>query len=287
MNEEDRINHPTMEYYREVYKNSPRWNGENLGGKRIIVYCEQGLGDVIQFFRYLPHLRKYAPYKLILHCPKELENLAFYVGERTVDKVIEKTYPHLPEHDYHVLSMSLPFFFNFKGSEAQTNFPYISYPEKEDLSEYEGLKIGIAWEGSQLNLANDLRNCPLKHFKKLSRFGHLFSLQKTMVDSSLLEGCDDLELLGITLDDFTDSARLINSLDIVISIDSSVLHLAGAMGKTTYGLVSKEATDGRFDEGEESAPFMIPRWYPNTKILFRDHAQPWEEIFDLLVEELK
>ena len=107
----DRTKNPNMEYYRSVYRDSNRWDGKSSISDKIVVYCEQGSGDIIQFLRFIPLLPEC---HIILHCPKSLHRL---IEEQNWGvELFDKFDPNIPKHDFHVLSMDLPSFF---GEEIQ------------------------------------------------------------------------------------------------------------------------------------------------------------------------
>lgn len=254
--EAERVNHPNMEYYRRAYKESKRWDGDELDGKRVIVYMEQGYGDQIMFLRFVRFL-KAKECHITLHAPKALHRVISTLGV----EVIDKDNPNLPDHDLHILSLSLPFVLQCPIPLE----PYIQIPEKTELPQ--GWNIGIAWEGSRDHENNTKRSCPLKHFKKLQKEGvNLFCLLPEIKDQSLLAECEDMDLNGVELTDFYDTAKLINSLDLVVSVDTAALHLSGAMGKAGYGLLNPEVRDHRWDY----------IWYPTMMML----KGTWEQMFE-------
>jgi len=250
----DRLQVLAMTYYRTVYKNSPMWNKEN--DKTVIVYMEQGFGDQIFAFRFLKYIKAK---KVILHTSKELHRLFEHHGYECIDKEQE----NLPNHDFHTLSLSLPFLFYEIPLE-----PYIKIEEKFELPTKNN--IGIAWEGNHDHPSNDLRNCNLSLFKSLDF--NLYCLQSIINDSNLINGAKDMNLLGVELNDFYDTAKLINSLDYVISVDTAVLHLAGAMGKKGWGLLGDKYADPRWDTV----------WYPTIKMLKQDFKESLSFISDKL-----
>lgn len=281
--ENRRISHPLMEYYRHVYAGSRRWNGtESLKGKTVIVYMEQGFGDIIQFTRFVPLLQTHQECNVIVAIPPELERLYVKLGYM----VHLKNDPNLPSHDYHVLSMTLPFFLvNELKTIGDFDQPYFRYYSTKDLSDIDGYKVGICWEGSPENKNNDLRSIPLIQFDKIRRISdkikkpvRLFSLQKEMHNPNLLVGAENMELYGVEISDFLDTAELINSLDMVVSIDSAVLHLAGALGCPARLLLSPLATDGRFEKS----------WYQTVNVIRNNPKNPanWDYAFESLLEGL-
>ncbi len=257
-----RIDSPQMTFYREVYKNSPMWDGSP--GKRIVIYCEQGMGDIIMFARYFSKIDG----QLILHCPKPLHRLFQQIPN--VVEMVDKEEENLPPHDYHVLSLSLPFILgSFEAEE-----PYL---KAESLDVGEGFKIGICWEGNYLYEDNLKRSCHLKYFKEVCKRGKLFMLQDKTHLPPLCEGCEDMDLYSWPLNDFADTARLIQSMDVVASVDSSVLHLAGALGKKTYGLLHSEY-DPRW---------AFRKWYRNTKLIRQPEPGKWGAVFKRLIDLIK
>jgi hypothetical protein len=251
-----------MSYYRDVYKNSPRWDGkESLDGKRVIVYACHGYGDIIQYARYFRYLKNC---HLILHCPPQLHRLMLTVDG--VNEVIDKFDPVLPPHDYNILSLSLPFLLN----SIEAKVPYI---KAEPISLENEFKVGIAWEGSTLHPDNNNRSCPLGYFRELP--GKKFMLNTIIENEKLIEGSEDMELFSTERKDFFDTAALIASMDIIVSVDTAVLHLAGAMGKPCYGMLCYE-NDPRWH---------VTNWYPSIKFIRQPVLGAWKPAFDVLVKQ--
>jgi len=251
--EQERIKNPMMEFYRHVYHYSKRWNGkESLAGKHVIVYCEQGYGDVIQFLRYLKPL-KAEGCEVTVAAPEAIHPLL--KGIEGVDNIFDKQCSVLPKHDLHILSLSLPFLLGLTEIPSEA---YIKCDETADLEEYDkGVKIGIAWEGSPEHPKNLDRCCMLKSFQILLEEGvSLFMLQNKVYLPQLVEGVD-FPLYSIPIKNFGDTASLINAVDFVVTVDTSILHLAGAMGKRTYGLLGTDP-DPRWKVG---------KWYDSVTLL--------------------
>lgn len=267
--ENARIKNPLMEFYRHTYSFSKRWDGKSsLENKRIILYCEQGNGDIIQFLRYIPNLTLHGC-NIIVAAPKPIHPLLECIDG--VDEVFEKQSSILPKHDYHILSLSLPFLLDIKDIDRS---PYIHYKKVADLEEHkDSIKIGIAWEGSPDHPRNTDRCCPLKHFKILMEDNvKFFMLQNKICLENLLEDVDDnFPLYGIPINDFGDTASLINAMDFVVSVDTAALHLAGALGKRTYGVLGAEA-DPRW---------KVANWYDSVTLIQSD---PWEVGFHMIKE---
>jgi len=265
----EELNTPQLEYYRDTYKKSERWDDSvlpSIADKTIIVYCEQGFGDIIQFLRYIPTFKVLGAKKIYLHAPVQLHRLIEAQGWDV--SVLDKHNPELPEHDIHALTFDLPFLLMSKQYKNRP-WPVERYLKAGVNEEVEGdLRIGICWEGghSQAN-----RSCPLKNFKILPKKATLYMLQPGIQRQDLIEECEDFELLGVEINDFLDTADLINSMDIVASIDTSVLHLAGALGKKTFGLLAREH-DARWNQ----------KWYPSIRLLKQKEEGDWTPVFNKL-----
>lgn len=271
----ERLYHPKMEYYREVYKNSVRWNGaDDLKDKDIIIYCEQGFGDTIQFVRYIPKLKEYGC-RVHLHCPSPLHRL---LNKCTVgiDSIFDKEIEELPKHDYHSLTMSLPFVLG----EVETPVPYIHCNEKMNDIHSNKFKIGIAWEGNPDHSNNGERSCPLGLYRRIHDLPEveLYTVQQSIHNVNYIKGCEDMCLYGASLNDFYDTATLMNSMDLIVSIDTSVLHLAGSLARPTIGLLSFNR-DGRWD--------CNINWYPNTTYISQTTPGDWETVSQALETQVK
>lgn len=271
-----RLESPLMDHYKSVYAGSKRWDGiESLQDKTVCVYCEQGIGDIIQFARYF-HALKEKGCKLILHCPKSLHRLFKQFTDKLLDKDLCEA---LPDHDLHVLSMSLPFNLGLTNEQFNAE-PYLSVPDTANLDEYDKcFKIGIAWEGNPDHSNNYERCCPLEYFAQFADDPNikLFILQDKMHNPTLLKNCERLDLYGIPLNDFWDTATLINAMNVVITVDTSVLHLAGAMNKKIFGLISYRH-DPRWN---------VTNWYPSVKMIKQTSPEDWDSVFEEVFKHMR
>lgn len=245
-------------HYETVYANSKQWEGQSY--KTLVVYCEQGIGDTIQFARYFKYLKN----RVIIHCDLDLHKL--FKNSFKNCEYLDKNCIVLPKHDYHVRSMDLPFILNKYDFGIN---PYLSVDAAFIEPGY-GTKIGIAWEGNPLNERNLERSCPLNLFKNIK--GSFFSLQPEIFNSDLLNGCEEFDLNGYEpMDNWYDTAKLIQAMDIVISVDTGVLHLAGALGKRCFALLDYNC-DERWDYN----------WYSNMTFCKQLSPGDWESAFDYL-----
>ena len=268
-----RLFRDAMEWYRANYAHVPKWDGIGpLKDKRVIVYCEQGFGDCIHMARYFHTLQQQGCH-VTLHCPQELETLlAQHVPG--VDRTIAK-HQHInpQEFDCHLPSFDLPFVLPVSPNGQCINF-------RETHPDIAGDKprLGIAWEGSPHHPNNHKRCCPLKYFLPLQQSWSLYMLQPSVQDTDLLDGAEDMELLGVELNDFRDTARLINSMDAVISVDTAVLHLAGALGKRAIGLLAHDC-DPRWLAGQT--------WYESVFLLRQKEEYDWDGVFTELSQVIR
>lgn len=283
---EYRLKLPTHVY--SVQKpNSLFWDGANLDGKSIFITQEQGLGDNIQFLRFLKLVKDRYKCKLILGCTTNLRRIAMQLKE--IDQIISES-EVIPDHDYHLPLLSLALRFNITSpTKFMSETPYIG--AQIDLVNYwqnylafsKEFKIGFCWSGSTAHFNNTRRNCDLTYFINLLSNPHikLFSLQKDLSpeDKELLtlSGIDDL---GEMFDDLADTAAAISQMDLVISIDSAIAHLAGAMGKETW-LALPYYVEWRHPRHYENSP-----WYKNTKYYRQTSPGDWDSSFKKIASDL-
>ncbi|HET6377029.1 MAG TPA: tetratricopeptide repeat protein [Methylocella sp.] len=256
------------------------WNGEPLEGKKIIVFDEQGNGDAIQFSRYLILLvRKGA--NVTFFCRRSLHRLF-----RTLGANIRLTVETGPgEHfDYQIALSSLPRAFKTRLETIPVLSPYLHAepPLARQWAERigpQGFKTGICWRGNLNPKADPSRSIPLSCFERLAGLEgvRLISLQKR-------DGSKDYETLpGLTSpgedfdsgeDSFIHAAAVMQNLDLIVSCDTSIAHLAGALGKPVFVLL-KQVPDWRWLLGREDSP-----WYPTMR-LFRQRALgDWDEVME-------
>ena len=264
---------------------SPAWDGAPLTGRTILVCCEQGMGDTIQFIRYAPALKEAGAGQVIVECPFPLASLMASVPG--VDDVVAHGTP-IPAHDVHVSLMSLPYLFGTTLESIPAKVPYIRSerrPAADLVSAPEGVvKIGIVWAGNPIHKRDVLRSVKLSHFAALLDIPgtKFFSLQKGEVAERQLNGLADPRIVDLShaLVDFQDTAAVIDRLDLVIAVDTSVAHLAAAMGKPTWILLPYVA-DYRWLLDREDSP-----WYPGA-VLFRQPAPgQWRAVFKSVAARL-
>ena len=284
-----KIDNPALKIFMNSLRmDVPAWDGSPLDGRRIFLYIEQGVGDQMQFLRYLPYVK--GGYK-ILGCFRNVEKL-FRNCKGFDELLVYDDGEFLPanfQYDVSASIMSLPYL--LKMNDIPSGDQYI-WPQPEDLfdlSEYKGLKIGIAWCGHSIHKRDHIRSCYLRYFKQLQLPGvTLFSLQKGEQERmwpnkgivNLLEGSEGIELVDWSdrFHDFNATANLIQQLDLVVSIDTSIAHLTGCLGKPVWLLSSGKFPDWRWGLEGDTTP-----WYSSMKI-FRG---TWDEIFPEVARNLQ
>ena len=257
----------------------PLWLGMgSLTGKTIFIHLEQGAGDFIQFARYIPMLEARGA-KVILETFPELVAVMQTLSP-TVTVIARGTTP--PAFDFHCPLMSLPLAFETTLETLPATVPYLrADPVKKaawekKLGPKTALRVGLVWSGTRRHGNDHLRSIPLALLKPLFRFPvefHALQREVRTEDQAVLPWLSHLTLHAAdTLADFSDTAALIDQMDLVISVDTSVAHLAGAMGKPLWVLVPY-APDFRWMLDREDSP-----WYPTAKLFRQQKFGDWEEV---------
>ena len=259
----------------------PQWDGSDLNGKTILLHAEQGYGDTIQFIRYAS-LVKALGGPVIVECqPALLELLQTAPG---IDRLIAQDAP-LPEFDCHAPLLSLPHILQTRLETIPAPIPYLrsSGPALSPCNlPSSGFKVGIVWTGNPEHKNNHHRSCPIAQFKELVTIPgvSLYSLQKGAAEADL-EGIDfAVTDLSPTLENFAATAAVIAQLDLVITIDTAVAHLAGAMGKPVWLLLSF-APDWRWMLERQDTP-----WYPTMRLFRQSRRGDWSGVFGAVRQAL-
>jgi tetratricopeptide (TPR) repeat protein len=259
----------------------PAWKGEDsIAGKTILIHSEQGLGDTIQFCRYVPLVAARGA-RVIFEAQKTLQTiLAPLAG---AGQVIAKGSP-LPAFDLHCPLVSLPMAFGTQLSTVPATTAYLSAPTPQvakwqsRLGARRGPRIGLVWSGNPGHERDRERSTGLRDFLPLlSTLGAdvtFVSMQKDVraEDTAPLKERTDIFDYGNALEDFSDTAALISQLDLVISVDTSVAHLAGALGKPVWILLTY-FPDWRWLLGRDDSP-----WYPTARLFRQDESRSWASV---------
>ena len=262
----------------------PAWKGEDLPGKTLLVYAEQGFGDTIQFVRYLPLLVGRAD-RIVLECQEPLARL-FRSSPACQDvSVVSRDVDPLPEYDVHAALLSLPHLTGTPLVPAET--PYLGSPDDKPriANRSNGLHVGLVWAGKPSHRNDRNRSLTLADLAPLLEVSgaHFYSLQ-------FGDPAENVEVLGYSaliadlrpaIKDFADSAALAGSLDLVITADTAPAHLAGALCRPVWTLLPF-APDWRWQTKRNDSP-----WYP-TMTLFRQTApRQWEDVVARMADALR
>jgi tetratricopeptide (TPR) repeat protein len=245
----------------------PQWEGQEITGKRILLHDEGGVGDAIQFVRYVPLVARMGA-EVTLRVRRELGRLFSGIGVKVVLEGEE-----LGAFDFHASLLSLPRAF---GTTVET-VPREVYLRaegeierkwREAMGAKKGLRVGVVWAGSARHRNDRNRSMPVKELAPLIGIEGIMwvSLQKGRAGEAARMGMVDRTE---ELSDFAETAGLIANLDAVISVDTAVAHLAGAMGKRTFLMVPKEG-DWRWMRGRENSP-----WYRSVRVIRQKVAGDW------------
>jgi Flp pilus assembly protein TadD len=268
--------------------NRPEWDGGPLAGRTILLHAEQGLGDTIQFVRYAPLVKARGGNVVLVCQPPLLRLLAQSPG---VDQIVCQGDP-LPPFDLHAPLLSLPRLFGTAAQSIPADVPYLRGDPvlverwRQRLGPLPGLKVGIAWQGSSQFRLDHFRSVPLEGFAPLSRVPGvtLVSLQKG-------HGSDQAPRAPfpvVTLDDldedsgpFMDTAAVMKNLDLVVTPDTALAHLAGALAVRCW-VALPAAADWRWLLEREDSP-----WYPTLRLFRALRAADWGPVFERMAVELR
>jgi Tfp pilus assembly protein PilF len=265
----------------------PLWDGRRLAGRGILLYADQGLGDTIQFVRYA-HLVRRRGGKVVVVCQKSLERiLATCPGvEATVSEG-----SIVPELDFYVPISSLPRVFGTSLATIPSRAPYLSADRglaehwREELAGSPEFKIGVCWQGNPAHGKDRQRSFRLANLEPVVRRGgtRLFSLQKGQGAEQLRElgGRFSATDLASRLDDLMDTAAVMMNLDLVITPDTSLAHLAGALGVPAW-VALPLAADWRWLSGRDDSP-----WYPSLRLFRQRQWGDWQGVFERMAGALE
>jgi hypothetical protein len=260
----------------------PLWAGEPLAGRPILLQAEQGFGDTIQMLRYVPLVAERGG-RVTLVVPDNLERLAG--GVPGVEAVVKPD--RLPPVDLHLPLLSLPRVFGTEPSNVPAPIrPVLPAAGVGDrVRHYRGPRIGIAWAGRPGYLNDFARSIPLGVLEPLLSLAGatFFSLQKGPAEREIEDYgfAGRLVPLGPLLGDFADTAVAIDALDLVISVDTAVAHLAGTLGKRVWILL-RLASEWRWLAGDTTSV-----WYPSARLFRQTRANDWQEVVAAVAEALR
>ncbi|REK11192.1 MAG: tetratricopeptide repeat protein [Planctomycetota bacterium] len=265
----------------------PLWDGSPLIDKTLLVHAEQGLGDTLHFIRYIPLVKKLCP-RLLVQVPPALVPLLTHSGFG--DLLV--TDDALPAFDVQVPMLSLPWLLGTTPENIPAPIPYLGVPDdmvtnwRRRLSDVEGFRVGIAWQGSPANKGDWRRSMPLSEFAPLAsvRGVTLVSLQKRDGERQLRDaGFPLYELQGVwdeMAGPFVDTAAVIQNLDLVITADTATAHLAGALGARVWVPLGTKA-DWRWFLDRSDTP-----WYPTMRFYRQTQIGEWGDVFARMADDL-
>lgn len=260
---------------------TPEWDGSPLAGRRLLLHAEQGLGDTIQFVRFAALLAQRGE-TIVVEVPESLKALVAGIGGL---EVVARQEPP-PPHDVHASLMSLPHLLGLGDDLLAGRVPYFAADPARVAAWRERLpkgpfRIGIAWQGNPSAAVDRLRSVPLAAFAPLAALPgvELVSLQKGA-------GTEQLDALPAGMrvtvlpedfasgpDSFMDTAAVMANLDLVVSIDSAVSHLAGALGRPLI-VALKQVPEWRWGPSAENSA-----WYPSARLMRQARRGDWDELF--------
>jgi tetratricopeptide (TPR) repeat protein len=279
--------------------NRPRWDGSSLDGRAIFLHTEQGIGDTLQFIRYARRLKESGAARVIVYCPDSLTRLLALCPD--VDLVIATgSNEPMPDFDVHASVMSLPALTRTTVANFPRDVPYL-FADADSIDRWRAIvdravgdrwhdpgryyRIGVAWQGNPLNGVDRSRSFPLQKLAPLARlpFVKLVSLQKG-------DGVDQLGQLEARFDvaelhvsdgrgepidsrDFLDTASAMHSVDLVITPETAVAHLAGAIGVPVWAALA-HVSDWRWQLEKDTSP-----WYPSMRLFRQPRPGEWDAVF--------
>lgn len=272
----------------------PEWDGSPLPNGTVLLFAEQGLGDTLQFIRFVRQVKQRVG-RVVVECQPPLVPLLRGCSE--IDVLVSKGQP-LPPFDVQVSLMSLPRLFHVSASSIPADVPYLT-PEaalidqwRERLSGLKGLRVGIAWQGNPKYKRDAFRSVSLSELAPLAEVAGvtLICLQKghgkeQLTGSTSVARAWNVVDLGEDVDEaagaFMDTAAILKNLDLLITSDTALPHLAGALGVPTW-LAVAHAPDWRWQLTGTATP-----WYPNTRLFRQPAIGDWRPVFTAMRDELQ
>ena len=256
----------------------PVWNGSPVSGKRVLVRCHHGLGDTIQFLRFMPNLRSIVQFCTLSADPCLIPLL------RNVPDIDRVVFPgregRTPDYDVDLEIMELPHILRLTGTSLFGCAPYL-HASSVSLDTKAAFKIGIAWAPSEPGRERAL---PVELFQPLNLI-HGVAVYALQCGPRLAElsrpGSPYVENPQRDCADVSETSSIITGLDLVITVDTMVAHLAGALGAKVWMLLP-EIADWRWSWAENETP-----WYPTMRIFRRAGDETWSELFSRVLMEVR
>jgi tetratricopeptide (TPR) repeat protein len=268
----------------------PQWLGQNIDGARILLHAEQGLGDTLQFIRYVPMVAARGA-KVILEVPSELRRLIEGTLGATAQIVTRGS--RFPDFEWQSPLMSLPFVFHTDLASIPSSIPYLqsepqlarTFAQHFAPTSSIGLRVGLVWSGSPRHTRDPQRSILLAQLCALTEISGatFYSLQKGAAAKDLLDMPIDMNLVDLSsyLNDFADTAAALANLDLLVTVDTAVAHLAGALGKPVWILLTHNP-DWRWLIDRQDSP-----WYATARLFRQRAANDWTSVIERVHDELQ
>jgi len=265
----------------------PTWDGSALGRRTMLLYAEQGLGDTLQFIRYAPLIKRQDGI-VVLECQPELVRLLRRCAG--IDLVVSRG-DALPAFDVQAALLSLPRIFATTLESVPAAVPYLTADRDrvvdlhKRLQGGDALKVGIVWRGNPSHQNDRFRSVPLEQLLPLMQMPGVafYSLQKGAGREQLAALSDRLQIIDLSehLNDFDDTAAAVANMDVIIGCDTSVAHLAGALGVPTWVLLPA-VPDWRWMLNRMYTP-----WYPTVKLFRQTTLGVWDDVVETVSQTLE
>jgi hypothetical protein len=261
----------------------PKWQGEPLNGRTILLHAEQGLGDALQFVRYAPLVAARGG-RVILDIYSELGPL---LKQLPGVSIIVHNGIGLPPFDLHCPLLSLPMLFGTDLQSIPDTVPYLTVPQaslslwRQKLGPRAGPRVGIAWSGNPKHRDDARRSIPFEIFATLLTGHPQIEFHIVQTDTGSAQPLPNLHDHSQAIRDFGDTGALLSLMDVTISVDTSVAHLAGALGLPIWLLLSHLA-DWRWLLERDDSP-----WYPSMWLLRQPERGDWPSVLALAATHLR
>jgi FkbM family methyltransferase len=265
----------------------PQWNGQDLRGKTLVLWPEQGVGDTVQFVRYATVLKARGA-SVVLLARDNLKSMSKYFAG--VDRVVSDPSQLKEGFDYHIPTMSVPSVLGTSLNSIPAEVPYLSTDPvraerwRQRLASDQRLKVGLVWAGNPRHERDRFRSMSLSALDRVLAIENIgiYSLQKERssrdVETLSRRGVVDL---ATEITDFCETAAAIQAMDLVVTVDTAVAHVAGALGKPVWILLPA-AGDFRWLKGREDSP-----WYPTMRLFTQKRLGAWDEVVERLALALR
>ena len=258
---------------------TPKWHGEPLTGRRLLLHSEQAFGDSIMFTRFALRLASINE-SVYLQCQPQLKRL--FAAQNELHAVLGMN-EHAPEHDVHASLMSLPHLMHLTRETDMSSQPYLKLDEQSfeplpAVSNSESKLVAVTWASAPNSEITEKKSIPYGEFQQLFKVPgcHFYSVQVNADDATIanLKRQPNVSDLSRSIIDFKDTADYLRQMDLVISVDTATAHLAGAMGIPTWVLLPY-AADWRWRMHRNDSP-----WYPTMRLFRQQHAGDWEQVLE-------